>query len=127
MLELTIFKEGKFLALIWWVLQSARKPRYLVFQEELYRRLISHIGNTEGHHPLNHSDGQKCVLCGSLRQSLRKIVMEITKIITANVIAETHVGLTNPLSTKTLRKELHKSLKQFANNLGNCNSYYKNS
>lgn len=52
--------------------------------------------------------GRKCVLGDRDRRSLKRIVTKNKKTTAAKVTAELNVGLTNPVSTKTIRRELHK-------------------
>lgn len=52
--------------------------------------------------------GRKCVLSDRDRRALRKIVTKTKKTTAAKVTAEMNVVLKNPVSTKTIRRELHK-------------------
>lgn len=52
--------------------------------------------------------GRKCVLSDRDRRSLRAIVTKNKKTTAAKVTAEMNVVLPNPVSTKTIRRELHK-------------------
>ncbi|GBL73249.1 hypothetical protein AVEN_259947-1 [Araneus ventricosus] len=52
--------------------------------------------------------GPKLVLSDRDRRSLRRIVTKHKKTTAAKVTAEMNVMLTNPVSTKTKRRELHK-------------------
>ena len=55
-----------------------------------------------------HQRGRKCVLSDRDRRTLRRIVTKNKKTTAAKVTAELNVTLTNPVSTKTVRRELHK-------------------
>lgn len=52
--------------------------------------------------------GRKCVLSDWVRRTLCRIVTNKEKTTAAKVTAELNVALTNPVSTKTVRRELHK-------------------
>lgn len=52
--------------------------------------------------------GRKCVLSDRDRRSLKMIVTKNKKTTAAKITSEVNVGLTNPISVKTVRRELHK-------------------
>ncbi|XP_067141717.1 uncharacterized protein [Centruroides vittatus] len=51
--------------------------------------------------------GRKCVLSDCDRRSLKRIVTKNKKTTAAKVTAELNMELTNPVSTKTVQRELH--------------------
>lgn len=52
--------------------------------------------------------GRKCVMDDRDRLSLKRIVTKNKNTRAANVTAELNDGLSKPISTKTIRRELHK-------------------